>query len=115
MTPDAAQLQRHARRLLPSEVYDYYAGGSGRERTLRASEKAWRHIWMAPRVLRDVSAVDTGTVLLGTAVSSPVCVAPTAFHRLAHPVADVAGVAVSRGQAQVPGMTLLGHGHTLGQ
>jgi hypothetical protein len=49
MTPDAAQLQHRARRLLPSEVYDYYAGGSGRERTLHSSEKAWRRPWMAPR------------------------------------------------------------------
>jgi hypothetical protein len=40
MTPDAAQLQRRARELLPSEVYEYYAEGSGRERTLRANVKA---------------------------------------------------------------------------
>jgi 4-hydroxymandelate oxidase len=54
MTPDAAQRQHRARSLLPAEVYNYYAGGSGRERTLRASEKAWPRAWLAPRVLRDV-------------------------------------------------------------
>jgi isopentenyl diphosphate isomerase/L-lactate dehydrogenase-like FMN-dependent dehydrogenase len=48
MTQDAALPQRRARKLLPSEVYDYYAGGSGRERTLRANVKAWRRIWLAP-------------------------------------------------------------------
>lgn len=48
MTPDAAELHRRARKLLPPEVYDYYAGGSGRERTLRANEKAWRRVWLAP-------------------------------------------------------------------
>jgi isopentenyl diphosphate isomerase/L-lactate dehydrogenase-like FMN-dependent dehydrogenase len=35
-------------------------------------------------VLRDASAVTTGTELLGTSVATPVGVAPTAFHRLAH-------------------------------
>ncbi len=84
MTPDVARLQRRARELLPSEVYDYYAGGSGRERTLRANKKAWRRVWMAPRVLRDVSVVDTTTRLLGARLATPVGVAPTAFHRMAH-------------------------------
>ncbi len=90
MTPDAAELQRRARKLLPRNVYDYYAGGSGRERTLVASEKAWRQVWLAPRVLRAVSSVDTATRLLGTAVSTPLCVAPTGFHGLAHPEAELA-------------------------
>jgi isopentenyl diphosphate isomerase/L-lactate dehydrogenase-like FMN-dependent dehydrogenase len=54
VTPDVADLQRRARKLLPRNVYDYYAGGPGRERTLRANEKAWREVWIAPRVLRDV-------------------------------------------------------------
>lgn len=65
MTPDAAELQRRARKLLPRNVYDYYAGGSGRERTLRASEKAWRQVWLVPRALRDVSSVDTANRLPG--------------------------------------------------
>jgi 4-hydroxymandelate oxidase len=104
MTPDAARLQRHAAGLLPAEVYDYYAGGSGRERTLRANEKAWRRAWLAPRVLRDVSAVDTGTTLLGSAVSTPVCVAPTGFHRLAHPDGEVA---TARGAARAGALYVL--------
>ena len=65
MTADAAELHRRARKLLPRNVYDYYAGGSGRERTLRASEKAWRQVWLVPRVLRDVSSLDTATRLPG--------------------------------------------------
>jgi 4-hydroxymandelate oxidase len=93
MKPDAAQLRRRARKLLPPEVYDYYAGGSGRERTVRGNEKAWRRVWLAPRVLRDVSAVDTGTRLLGAAVRTPVCVAPTGFHRLGHPDGELATAA----------------------
>jgi 4-hydroxymandelate oxidase len=93
MTPDAAKLQRRARHLLPADVYDYYAGGAGRERTLRANVKAWRQVWLAPRVLRDVSATDTAVRMLGAAMATPVGVAPTAFHRMAHPDGELATAA----------------------
>jgi 4-hydroxymandelate oxidase len=93
VTSDLSELQRRARKLLPRNVYDYYAGGSGRERTLRANEKAWGTVWIAPRVLRDVSAVDTTTRLLGTEFATPLCVAPTGFHGLAHPDGELATAA----------------------
>ena len=93
MIPDCAALQRRARKLLPRDVYDYYAGGSGRERTRRANEKAWQQVWLAPRVLRDVSAIDTTARLLGTEVATPLGVAPTGYHGLAHPDGEVATAA----------------------
>jgi 4-hydroxymandelate oxidase len=87
---DVAALSRQARALLPAPSYDYYAGGSGSERTLRMNVHAWRQVWLAPRVLRDVSAVDTGIELLGARLRTPVCVAPTGFHRLGHAEGEVA-------------------------
>jgi len=92
---DIAELERRARRLLPPEVYDYYAGGSGSERTLRASVHAWRQHWLMPRVLRDVSAVDTSLRLPGvpeTAAATPVAVAPTGFQGLASPEGELATI-----------------------
>ncbi|HUY52148.1 MAG TPA: alpha-hydroxy-acid oxidizing protein [Streptosporangiaceae bacterium] len=77
MTPDVSELERLARGLLRPEVYDYYAGGSGREATLRANRKAWRRVRFLPRVLRDVSAVDTSVLLPGQVrLRTPVAVAP---------------------------------------
>lgn len=93
VTVDAAQLQGQAARLLPREVYDYYAGGSGRERTLRANRRAWDQVWLAPRVLRGGPAPDTATSLLGARLATPVCVAPTGYHGLAHPHGEVASAA----------------------
>jgi 4-hydroxymandelate oxidase len=95
MVPDIAQLERRARALLPPDVYDFYAGGSGHEATLRANVKAWRRGWLLPRVLRDVSSVDTSLSLWGTVLRTPVAVAPTAFHRLAHPGGEVATAAAA--------------------
>jgi FMN-dependent dehydrogenase len=54
LSVNVRELERRARRSLPAPVYDYYAGGSGREQTLRASVKAWRRVPLLPRVLRDL-------------------------------------------------------------
>jgi 4-hydroxymandelate oxidase len=101
------ELERRARRLLTPEVYDYYAGGSGRERTLRASTHAWQQHWLMPRVLRDVSAVDTSVRLPGlpeTVARTPVAVAPTGFQGLAHPEGEVA---TARGAARAGALMVL--------
>jgi 4-hydroxymandelate oxidase len=89
MTPYAV-LEERARAVLPQAVFDYYAGGSGDEETLTANAQAWSAVRLRPRILRDVSRVDTSTTVLGTRVASPVLVAPTAFHRLAHPAGELA-------------------------
>ena len=91
--PDVAELERRARRLLPADAYDYYAGGSGRGATLRASAEAWREVWLAPRILRDVTAVDTTVTVPGGTLPSPIGVAPTAYHGLAHPDGELATAA----------------------
>jgi len=78
-------LEHQARRCLPPEVYDFYAGGAEDEVTLRANETAFARIGLLPRVLRGCGQPDLGVSLLGRRVSMPVLVAPTAFHRLADP------------------------------
>ncbi len=93
---DVSELERRARELLRPEVYDYYAGGSGGEVTLRANAEAWKQIRFLPRVLRDVSAVRTGVQLgppLNLDLRTPIAVAPTAYHRLAHPEGEAATAA----------------------
>lgn len=45
---------------------------------------------IVPRVLRDVSDVDMSTTILGHRISFPVCIAPTAMQRMAHPEGEVA-------------------------
>ncbi len=79
-----------ARSSLDAAVYDFFAGGAGDELTLRDNEAAFELIRLVPRVLRGVKAVELGTSLLGLSLSSPVVVAPTAFHKLAHPDGEVA-------------------------
>jgi len=77
------ELEKLARERLSPLAYDYYASGALDERTLRANVEAWSRILIHYRVLADVSARDAATTVLGTRVSMPVLVAPTAFHKLA--------------------------------
>lgn len=85
----AAHRERAAA-VLPEVVENYYAGGSGAEITLAESGAAWRGYRLRPRVLRDVAVVDTAVTLLGSRLASPVAVAPSAYHCLAHPKGEVA-------------------------
>ena len=93
---DLPALEDRARELLDKGVYDYVAGGAEDELTLAANTAAWDNVLLRPRVLRDVTRVDTLTTLLGTAVASPIGVAPTAFQRLMHPEGECA---MARGAA----------------
>src|SRR5687767_13012227 len=77
--------QRAAADAIPPGPLDYYSGGAGDELTLQDNEAAWRRIAVRPRVLVDVSERDLRTTVLGREHPHPIFVAPTAFHRLAHP------------------------------
>ena len=85
-----AELANAARERLDPVWYDYFAGGADDELTLRANEDVFRRVRLLPRVLRGSGTRTLATTLAGTPASSPVLVAPTAFHRLAHPDGEVA-------------------------
>ncbi len=72
--------------------WDFYQGGSDDEVTLRANRTAFERIRLRPRVLVDVGAgvLDTRSTVLGTPISMPVLVAPTAMHCMAHPEGECA-------------------------
>ena len=79
-----------AREKLPKTAYDYYRSGANDEITLHENHAAYERIQLHPRVLIDISNPDLSTTVLGQDVAMPILVAPTAFHRLAHPEGEVA-------------------------
>ncbi|MDG9712467.1 alpha-hydroxy acid oxidase [Streptomyces sp. DH10] len=92
------ELAARARAVLPTAAYEFYAAGSDEEISTGEAAGAWRGRRLLPRVLRDVSSVDTGVELLGTRLAAPVVAGPTAFHRMAHDegeTATAAGVAAA--------------------
>ncbi|KAL5732141.1 (S)-2-hydroxy-acid oxidase [Ranunculus cassubicifolius] len=79
-----------AKKTLPKMYYDYYAGGAEDQYTLRDNVEAFRRITLWPRVLQDVSRINLGTTVLGYNTSSPIMIAPTGMHKLAHPEGEIA-------------------------
>lgn len=88
-----AEHEAKAHEMLPAEIVDYYASGAGDEVTVRAAEAAWERFLIRPMPLRDVAMVDTSVTLFGDRFETPVGVAPTAFHRLAHLDGEAASIA----------------------
>lgn len=76
--------EKAARAVLSKMAYDYYRSGADAERTLEANVKAFERYVIWYRVLADVAERDLSTTVLGTPVKSPILVAPTAYHKLAH-------------------------------
>jgi 4-hydroxymandelate oxidase len=99
-----AELEREARRVIGEMAYAYFAGGADDERLLAGNIEAWARWQLHPRVLAGIAGVDLSTTLLGTAVSSPVVIAPTAVHGLAHQEGETA---TARGAAAVGALMVL--------
>ncbi len=81
-----------ARDRLSEMAYGYFVGGAGDERTVRANVAAWDEHDIWTRALVDVSARTTATQLLGVDLPTPLLVAPTALHQLAHPDGELATI-----------------------
>ncbi len=80
---------RAAERLDPA-WRDYFAGGSGRERTVVENEDAWTRWRPRQRVLAGIDGVDLTTTALGLTLRTPLVVAPVAYQAKAHGDGEVA-------------------------
>jgi len=82
-------LQAHAREVLSAEAYGYGAG-AGAERTMHANIEAFERRKIVPRMLRDVSARELSTTVLGTPMAAPVMLAPVGVQSIIHAEAELA-------------------------
>jgi len=85
-----SDLEEAASRKTDKSAWAYIQGGAGEEWTVRANREAFHRRTLRPRVLVDVENLEFGTTLLGTKVSAPFYVSPTASHGLVHPDAEAA-------------------------
>ncbi|KAM9315652.1 2-Hydroxyacid oxidase 1 [Gastrophryne carolinensis] len=84
--------EQHAKHFLKKSVFDYYRSGSEDQQTLADNVAAFSNYRLYPHVLRDVSASDLSTTILGQRISMPICVGATAMQRMAHPDGETATV-----------------------
>lgn len=93
--------RRIAKRRLPHGVFDYIDGGADDERSLARNVEAFANYEFQPRILRDVSRLDTSTTILGRQADLPLILAPTGFTRIAHSQGELA-VARAAARAGIP-------------
>jgi isopentenyl diphosphate isomerase/L-lactate dehydrogenase-like FMN-dependent dehydrogenase len=79
-----------ARNSAPREAYDYAAGGSGAEQTMRRNVEAFSRWAILPRTLRDVSERSSSITLLGQQYAAPIFLAPIGMQRIIHPEGELA-------------------------
>ncbi len=80
-----ADYERLAQERLDAPTRAYLEGGAADEITLRENRAAFDRLRLTPRILPDVKGANTRLSLLGLDLPHPILVAPTAYHRLAHP------------------------------
>lgn len=73
-----------------SRMYWEYMSGVADEITLRWNREAYDRLQLCPKVLVDVSHVDTTVNLLGRKFAHPILLAPAADHRMIHPEGELA-------------------------
>jgi 4-hydroxymandelate oxidase len=78
-----------ARARIPHGAWERIAGGAADEITLRWNREAYDHIRLKPRVLVDVSKIDTRIKLLGTEMPFPILLAPTGGQGIIRPEGDL--------------------------
>lgn len=98
---NVGDLRRIAKRRLPAGVFDYIDGGAEDELTLRRNAAAFSRAELRPRVLVDVSEIDTSTTLLGLHLPAPFFLGPTGFTRIVTPAGEL-DVARAAGRAGLP-------------
>ncbi|KAL0262778.1 hypothetical protein SLS55_001751 [Diplodia seriata] len=73
---------RIAKTRLPGHVWDFYACGSDDEKAVQRNFKAFDRLFILPRVMRNVTNVDTSTTIFGHRYPLPIGIAPSAMQRL---------------------------------
>jgi len=87
-----ADYRRLAERRLPRFLFDYIDGGANDERTMAANLADFASVTLRQRVMRDVSGVDTSTVLAGRKVAMPLALAPVGMAGMFSRRGEVTGV-----------------------
>ncbi|TVY28273.1 Cytochrome b2, mitochondrial [Lachnellula hyalina] len=86
----AQDFEKAAKAKLTPKAYAYYSSAATDLVSVNANTSFWSRIWFRPRLLRNVTHVDTTCKIQGVTSSVPFLVAPAAMAKLAHPQGELA-------------------------
>lgn len=99
------ELQKLAAPRMDKQTRDYYNEGADSGSTVLENITAYNKYRIRPRVLRDVSRIDTSVSVLGQKNSIPLGVAPTAMQCLAHEDGELATARACKKAGVVMGLS----------
>lgn len=99
------ELRVLAAQRMDKQTRDYYNEGADSGSTLAENISAYQKYRIRPRVLRDISVIDTSVEVFGQKISSPIGAASTAMHCLAHPDGEIATARACKAQDTVMGLS----------
>ena len=82
------EIRKHAKKILPRDVWNFGDGGAESETTVRRNRRAVDRLAIRQDILVDVREIDLRTSLLGMSLSWPVAIAPMGGLVLFHPEGD---------------------------
>jgi 4-hydroxymandelate oxidase len=85
-----ADFEPLAKAKMAAQSWEYLCAGAGDEITVRWNEEAYRRIRLKPRILVDVSKLDTRVTIFGQEHAFPILLAPVAAQKLMHPDGELA-------------------------
>ena len=87
-----ADFESLARNHISHGAWERIQGGAADELTVRWNHEAYEHIRLRPRVLVDVSKIDTRVKLFGQELAFPILLAPVGAQGFVYPQGDLAAV-----------------------
>ena len=81
---------------ISEEIADYYGSGARDEITLNRNKSIFSEYEILPKLLRDVSAVNTSCNILGLEIDHPILIAPMAMQAMAHSDGEIATAIASK-------------------
>jgi len=84
------QFEQEAKRILPLNIYNFFAGGAGDELSLKENITCFDKLKLIPRVLKEIDSCNLSTQLLGQDIDFPVLVSPMAFQNLVYGQGEIA-------------------------
>ncbi len=101
-----AELEAAALEKVDEITREYWVNGAGDNQTVRENALAFDNYRIRPRVLRNVRDLDMSTTILGERVSLPIGVAPSGWHKMAHPEGEVGTARAVKALGSVMGVSM---------
>jgi L-lactate dehydrogenase (cytochrome) len=105
---DLSDIRKIARKRTPRAVFDYTDGAAGSESSLNRAKEVFDSVEFSPRVLRDVTEIDTSIDLLGKPNALPFAFAATGFTRMMNYQGEIAVAQVAEKYEIAYGLSTLG-------